>query len=144
MKKYDLYIGGTYVAIILIALSLMFYNYKEKMHHTEKVRDLFDSPPISKVEINNYKLDMIVVIVDTVPENRKDWCMFGFLKTDNLELLKIKDSTLYITGLYEYTGGFEALYVKEGITVELNDSPKVKLMTHEEYEKFKEAKNKKR
>jgi len=141
MKKYDLYICGTYVTIILIALIFIFYNYKMRMHLQEEVKDLFDSPPISKVEINDFHRDMIVVTVDKVPENREDWCMFGFISTDKLKSLRIEDNTLYVT---EFRGHIDALYVKEGITVKLNNSPDVKFMTHEEYEKFKEAKNKKR
>ena len=145
MKRYDIYIVGTYIAILAIIIigKLIDNNNKIKLDQIE-LENLF-SLQVDSIEIDVNNQDFVVVKTDNVGFDRDDWRISGLLYTSNLNSLKIENEVLSISG-FSYNGCesrssiIDTLYVNIDIPVHITNSPGVVVVTqnHNDSETEKE------
>ncbi len=133
MKKYDLYIVGVYVLGFIAFLSVLAVIYTDIKETNQITTELLKKQEITNVVIDSCLSGMIVIKTDSLPHNKTHWALVGFLGASKVELITIENSTLNIKKLDSYS---IKLYVNESIPVELKDSPRVTVMSENEYQEF--------
>ena len=132
MKKYDLYIVGAYIVVIVVAIVSARGIYNEVKVIQANAKELVSSPADSVV-IKDFDLELKIIRTDNKELlSRGNWGGSSqiYMENDGLDFFKVKDKVLYI-GSFDgrpVTGiASLSLYVSRDMPVKMINSPNVVL-----------------
>ncbi|MFI3261323.1 MAG: hypothetical protein R3Y26_00290 [Rikenellaceae bacterium] len=128
MKKYDFALLSLYVVIVVSVFSYQRYIHNMKQQTKDMFLEVTNNQDITSIVIDNITERMEIFY--TQETDSDTWKIQGFVNQHNIDDLYIENGVLHIKNI-KY-GRLKQLKVNRNIPIEINNSPKVVILSDEE------------